>query len=198
MTENYNITLTSIGLIYKPFRTLQEIYFRYQERIFYTGIVFSLIGQVSLAVSDALLTGGPQLSSFSFFLSYVFYRIFMNYFSVFIYISLVFFIINKTRPEVKAEHMAGLVLLPDFLFCFILPVAILLKTIPSVSVPMYNILSFSAIVFIYILKLKAISITAKLSLSKSFGLMLVPLGLILVFIAANAIYFAGLISSYLG
>ncbi|NPV00079.1 MAG: hypothetical protein HPY53_01740 [Brevinematales bacterium] len=198
MTENYDIAFASLGLIVKPFRTLQEVYFRYQERIFYIGIILSLIGQVSFAVADALFSGGQLIGSFSFFISYVFYRVFMNYFLLFIFIALVFFIINRTRPEVKAEQLAGLVLFPDFLYCFILPAALLIKTIPSVSAPIYSIISFSATVLIYILKLKAISIAARLSLSKSFGLMLVPLGLILVFIAANAVYFVGLISSYLG
>jgi len=198
MTENYDIAFASLGLIVKPFRTLQEVYFRYQERIFYIGIILSLIGQVSFAVADALFSGGPQIGSFSFFISYVIYRVFMNYFLIFIFIALVFFIINRTRSDVKAEHLAGLILFPDFLYCFVLPASLILKTIPSVSAPIYSIISFSVMVLIYVLKLKAISIAARLSLSKSFGLMLVPLGLILVFIAANAVYFAGLISSYLG
>ncbi|OHD56078.1 MAG: hypothetical protein A2Y33_01380 [Spirochaetes bacterium GWF1_51_8] len=195
MTEFYDIAYRAAGFFTRPFSTLSEILYQYRERILFWGIIFSVTGQISMAVGEALLTGGAQFSQFGFFITHIFYRLFMNYFGMFILAAIVFFIMNRAKPDARADHFAGAFFLPDFLLIFLLPLSLIFKSVP-VLIPAYFIFMFALTVYIYIIKLKAISLVFGIGMGKSFGLMLVPVGLVMVFIAANLIYVIGLIGSY--
>lgn len=184
------------GLLFKPARTLNEIHFRYKDHLLKFGFLISLIGLSSKFMGSLLYQSGMPLNSSAFFLGHFVESYLFAYIMKFAVLGIIVLFLGMSGKKVDILEMVGLYLSTDFIWIVMLPLSLLFSALPEGLSSLYTVIYFFIIVISVILKVRVISISAKISDGKAFGFLVIPAGLLTGLGVFSFIYLILAIANY--
>lgn len=193
-----NLLIISSGVLYRPLKTITEIYEKFREKILKYGFLVSLIANVSLILALKVIGNGVPINSVNFLFTHIIFALLSTYLLVIIMLSLYTFILGLYKQQVNIPELAGMYLISDLPFLLSLPFALIIKALPAEMTILFYIVNFVLFAISIAMKVKSISLTTNIDTGKSVALIFLPIALVVFFGAINIIYLVVLLTNIFG
>lgn len=195
--EWYQFVTCASALIVKPYKSLTEIFYRFRKNLFHYGFAASVFGNVAFIVSNLLMMRGGLFDKPGIIVGHILFVLIVDYSIIAVSLGLYKLISDFAGAQSDVKELCGAYLTAEFPYVALLPVALILSIFPQAGKHLFALFQFGAILLAIFLKIKAISLTTKLSESKSFGILVIPVALLILISSVTMIYLTVLFVSAL-
>ena len=171
------------ALFFHPEQAIKQVYFKYRERLFKYGLLVVLLVVIVRETVTALLsTSGIGASA------YISAMIFKALIVVTLYLfqlAVIHFILGLYGKKYDTKELSGMYLISDAPYFLLLPLALIFQSLPFLPIGLYYFFVFVIFLLVFYIKLKSIEIVGGVSLSAAFGLIILPIILMVLLLISS-------------